>query len=152
MASKHLMRTVLSVAALAAAPGCGGTENATPDAPQPDALSMCDPARPSLTYAELYTRYFATGTPGHCANEDCHGDTSYNLWSCGSTKDKCFDGMVNYGLINTRMPLSSRLGDPGSSPLQWVNPNGPMPADDVRRFDEGRDAILAWMAACAPEG
>jgi hypothetical protein len=144
------MNTALcSLAALALAAGCGGTENTAPDA-RPDALSMCDPTLPSLTYTQLYTRYFATGTPGHCANEDCHGDVSYNSWSCGSNKDKCFTGMLNYGLINTGMPLSSRLGDPGSSPLQWINRNGPMPADDIRQFPEGRDAILAWIAACAP--
>jgi hypothetical protein len=151
MSSTHIMRTVLPAAALALSLGCGsGSESPTPDAPQPDALSMCDPARASLTYTELYTRYFAAGTRGNCATEDCHGDTSYNLWSCGSNKDKCFSGMANYGLINTRTPLSSRLGDPGSSPLRWFNVNGPMPADNPTPFDEGRDAIAAWIAACAP--
>jgi hypothetical protein len=30
-----------------------------------------------------------------------------------------------------------------------VNPAGNMPKDALKSFDEGRDAIQAWAAACA---
>jgi hypothetical protein len=149
MSSTYLpMRMILCSIALVLAAGCGKTEDAGPDA-APDALAMCDTTLPAMTYTQLYTSYFAKGTPGHCAEEDCHGEVSYNSWSCGSTKDKCFDGMANFNLIDTVNPLRSRLGSTRDSPLQWISRGGAMPADDIRQFPEGRDAILAWIAACA---
>jgi hypothetical protein len=149
VSTKILMQPVLVVAVAMA--GCG-TNNTTPDAAPPvDALTMCIPNAPALTYSQLYTRYFATGTPGHCANEDCHGDTTFNSWSCGSNKDKCFSGMVGIGLIDTVAPLASRIANPSTSPIAWVNMStGLMPADEFpRAFPEGRDAIQAWVRACA---
>jgi hypothetical protein len=111
-----------------------------------------DTAETPPTYSELYTRYFAPGTPGHCAMAGCHGDPMHNIWLCGTTKDTCYAGMtsVDAGLVNTLVPSASLIADPVNSPLSWVNPFGPMPMDTPGPFPEGRDAILAWIAAGAP--
>jgi|ERR1044071_2761255 hypothetical protein len=111
-----------------------------------------DTADPAPTYSELYTRYFAPGTPGHCATAGCHGDPGHFIWLCGTTKDTCYAGMVSLDsrLINTEVPRLSLIADPANSPLSWINPNGAMPMDKPGPFPEGRNAILAWIAAGAP--
>ena len=110
-----------------------------------------DTAEPPPTYRELYARYFAPGTPGHCAMAGCHSDPNYVIWICGTTSDTCYTGMTSpeSGLINTAVPRLSLIADPVNSPLSWVNPNGPMPFDHPGAFPEVRDAILAWIAAGA---
>jgi hypothetical protein len=76
------------------------------------------------------------------------------IWLCGTTKDTCYAGMTSpdAGLINTAVPRRSLIADPVSSPLSWFNPFGPMPmgTPGPGPFPEGRDAILAWLAAGAP--
>jgi hypothetical protein len=57
--------------------------------------------------------------------------------------------MVQVGLINPKNPAASMLGNPTQSPLSWVNPTGNMPFDATGEFPAGRDAIVAWVAACA---
>ena len=119
--------------------------------PGPDAAPGCvpPPGNTAPTYTQLFARYFAPGTPGHCANDNCHNG-QFNTWQCGFTKDSCYRGMATMGgLINTSNPTASVIGDPRNSPLSWINPNGPMPFDTPGPFPEGRDAILAWVAACA---
>lgn len=111
-----------------------------------------DTAEPPPTFRELYTRYFAPGTPGHCATDGCHAGANYVIWVCGTTSDTCYAGMTSpdSGLINTQNPRLSLILDPASSPLSWFNPNGPMPYDKPGPFPEGRDAIQAWILAGAP--
>jgi hypothetical protein len=114
-------------------------------------VSMPD-AGPPPTYTELYARYFADGTQGHCAKAGCHGDPGHNTWLCGPTKDSCYAGMVAAGIIDPASPRASTIGDPKNSPINWVNPNGPMPFDQPSPpvpFPEGRAAIVAWVAAGA---
>ena len=132
-------------AALVVVAACG-SDSAVPDG------GACTPPKITTapTYGELYTRYFAAGTPGHCATSGCHLDAS-NGWACGTDKATCYAGMVSIDIIRPATPLLSRIGDPASSPLRWVNLNGPMPQDAAMPFPEGRDAILAWVAACAQD-
>jgi hypothetical protein len=135
---------VVSLVALAFA-ACG-----TDVPPGPDAIAMtCNPNATAPTYTELYNKYFAAGTPGHCATAECHADPKHESWLCGPTKDVCYNGMVQINLINLSNPAASRIADPLSSPLNWFNPAGPMPADNPAPFPEGRDAIQRWVAACA---
>ena len=144
---RALTRLLLpSVLALTLA-ACGGSEN-----PGPDAQTMCMPSASAPTYAMLYTRFFAPNSTGHCANDNCHGEVGFNVWKCGANKDTCFQGMVTEGLINPSNPLASKIADRKLSPLTWVNTdgNGFMPADGPAQSTEGRDAILAWVSACAP--
>lgn len=110
-----------------------------------------DTAEPPPTYSELYTRYFAPGTPGHCAMAGCHGDPKHLIWLCGTDKDTCYAGMTSpeAGLINTMVPRRSLIINQELSPLSWFNPLGPMPYDHPGPFPEGRDAIRAWVAAGA---
>ena len=135
-----------SISSLAAAlllvAACGGTD--------PRSVPPCVPDSTAPTYSELYTRYFAPGTAGHCADSGCHGG-QFVIWLCGSDKDTCYRGMTSpaSGLIDTEMPNASLMIDTRSSPLSWFNPNGPMPQDTPGAFPEGRDAIRAWVAACA---
>jgi hypothetical protein len=58
--------------------------------------------------------------------------------------------MLQVGLINPEQPQASLIGNPNQSPVSWVNPTGNMPFDATGPFPAGRDAILAWVAACAP--
>ena len=137
-----MSRTTSLVISLLAVAACGSDSGGTPD-------SMPD-AGPPPTYTQLYTRYFAVGTRGHCANDGCHGGPNFNIWLCGTDKNTCYTGMATMaGIINTGNPKTSLIADPASSPLSWINPNGPMPQDSPGPFPEGRDAIFAWVAAGA---
>lgn len=144
MADLSIEKLVLSLIVLAA---CGGSSNS----PSPDAAAPCVPNSSAPTYSELYTRYFAAGTPGHCATSGCHAGANYNIWLCGNDKSTCYTGMATQaGLIDTSNPTASKIADPQTSPLIWIDPvNGVMPQDALGPFPEGRDAILAWVAACA---
>ncbi|HEX4341218.1 MAG TPA: hypothetical protein VH062_35155 [Polyangiaceae bacterium] len=128
------------------------TEPAPSANPPPTAAPPCTPPPGSVapTYTELYEKYLAKGQPGHCATAHCHADPDHDVWLCGDDKSSCYAGMVKVGLINPKEPLKSLIGDPTESPLSWVNPTGNMPFDGTGPFPEGRDAILAWVAACAP--
>lgn len=133
------------LAALVVVAACG-----VDTSPPGDAVAPCVPpaSGSAPTYTELYTKYFAPKTPGHCATAECHLD-GVQGWTCGLTKDQCYAGMVAIGLIDTKVPTRSVIGDPRSSPLSWVNPSGPMPQDTPGSFPEGAAAIRAWVAACA---
>ena len=58
--------------------------------------------------------------------------------------------MVSVGLIDTTHGDQSMIGNTADSPLSWINPNGNMPFDALGPFPTGRDGILAWVGACAP--
>ena len=115
-----------------------------------DASIQCVPPAPGTapTYTQLYTRYFAVGTPGHCANSGCHFNGN-NGWTCGPNKDTCYAGMVAQGLINPANPRASLIGDRQRSRLRWVSPSGDMPRDNTASNDAARDEIIAWVTACA---
>jgi len=73
------------------------------------------------------------------------------VWLCGDSKSSCYAGMVSVGLVDPADPVHSLIGDERRSPLSWIDPaGGNMPFDHTGEFPEGRDAILAWVAACAP--
>lgn len=150
-----LFRSVICSALLVTV-ACGGDSDNTPpvDAPVgmmgPDAQVPCNMANPAPTYTELYNTYFAVGTAGHCAMEGCHGDPGHNVWLCGPDKSTCYQGMLGEGLINMANPVASKLSDPNTSPLIWVNSrNGFMPQDALRANAAGADAINKWALACA---
>jgi hypothetical protein len=105
---------------------------------------------PAPSYASLFTNYFAAGTHGHCADAGCHNDPKHHVWICGTTPASCYQGMVGATLISRTDPTHSLIADPENSPLSWVNPIGPMPFDAPGPFPEARQAILAWVAAGAP--
>lgn len=152
------MRHPFVLSALVLCEACGTAPGAAPEpgAP-PDPLRPDPPSAPCTapaagnapTYTELFDQYFAEGRPGHCATAGCHAEPGFNEWLCGDSKDSCYAGMVQIGLINPKNPLASMIGDPTQSPLSWVNPTGNMPFDATGPFPAGRDAILAWVAACA---
>lgn len=152
------MKHLAALVALLACEGCGATpgtqaDATTPPDPAPTAMpaASCPPAAGTApTYAQLFEQYFAKGTPGHCANAGCHASPGFNEWLCGDTKDSCYQGMVQVGLINPEKPQASLIGSPSQSPLSWLNATGNMPFDATGPFPAGRDAILAWVAGCAP--
>ena len=152
---RSMKRLILATAAILI-PGCGS--NSPPaahpvrDSGAPLVEQKCTPPTDGVapTYAELYAKYFAPGTPGHCATSHCHGNPGFDVWLCGDSKDSCYAGMVSVGLVNPADPVHSLIGDEQSSPLSWINPaGGNMPFDHTGAFPEGRNAILAWVAACA---
>jgi hypothetical protein len=144
------MKRLLFALALGAA-ACGGTER-QPTGLFPQQAAACTPATDASApaYSELYADYFAAGTPGHCATSHCHGAPGANVWTCGDSPSSCYDGMVRAGLIDVGEPARSLIADPQRSPLLWVNPAGDMPFDSSTPLPAARDAILAWVAACAP--
>ena len=97
----------------------------------------------------LFAEYFAPETPGHCATSGCHADPGHNVWLC-ATRDTCYRGMVQVGLIDPDDPTRSAIADPSRSPLTWVNAaGGNMPLDAQNANAEARDAITTWIAAGA---
>lgn len=151
---RSVIRSALLMTAVAA---CGGSDNADPDAAVdamlpsgPDAQVPCNMANAAPTYTELYNTYFAVGTPGHCAMEGCHGDPGHNVWLCGTDKATCYQGMLGEGLIDMTNPVASKLSNPNTSPLIWINARGGfMPQDALRANAAGADAITKWALACA---
>jgi hypothetical protein len=102
------------------------------------------------TYRDLFTMYFAPGTPGHCATAGCHADPGHNVWTCND-EESCYQGMIEVRLIDPDNPEQSDLIDEHRSPLTWINPNGGnMPLDAQGANELGRAAIEAWIAAGAP--
>lgn len=152
------MRSLLALVPLLLCEACGSPADVQPESTAPDpsltgpAPTPCvPPARGNApTYTELFDQYFAKGTPGHCATAGCHASPGFNVWLCGDTKDSCYAGMVGVGLIDPQHPLGSLIANPTQSPLSWINPTGSMPFDATAPLPAGRDAILAWVAACAP--
>lgn len=132
---------------LLAACGTDGVE------PQKHEVVPCVPATTgnrTPTYTELFETYFAPGKPGHCATAGCHADPGHDTWLCGDTKESCYRGMVQVGLIDPDDLAHSMIADSVRSPLAWVAPSGNMPFDAPTPFPAGGDAIVSWVAACAP--
>jgi hypothetical protein len=128
-----------------------GTAPTTPTPPRDAAVVACTPPANStaLTYTQLFAQYLAPGTPGHCATSGCHADPGHNVWLCGTTAASCYPGMVQAGLVDPASPTASMIADPVHSPLAWVSASGNMPFDAPNPFPAGRDAVVAWVAACA---
>ncbi|HET7503840.1 MAG TPA: hypothetical protein VFK02_22620, partial [Kofleriaceae bacterium] len=97
------------LAVLVIASGCG-TDTADPDARAP---CVAPATGSSPTFTQLYTKYFASGTPGHCATGGCHlSEADSTGWVCGTSKATCYQGMVGIGLIDTQFPQFSVIADP----------------------------------------
>jgi hypothetical protein len=126
----------------------------SPTSPAPEAASSGEAGSGDRapTYTELFDNYFAPGTPGHCATAGCHADPAHNLWLCGITRDTCYAGMLEVGLIDAENPSHSSIANPVRSPLTWINAaGGVMPLDAQGPNDAAREAITAWVAAGAPD-
>ena len=124
---------------------CGSSPEAAPSngEPAPDAA-------PAPRYSELFDDYFAPNTPGHCATAGCHADPGHTVWRCGPTKDDCYSGMVEVGLIDQANPTHSAIVDAHRSPLTWINPSGGnMPLDAQLSNAAAAEALRAWVAAGA---
>jgi hypothetical protein len=134
------MGTLAALAPACASPSSFASEG---EATEPIGAS----AAPS--FEELFTTYFDKGTPGHCAIAGCHADPGHNVWLC-MTKDTCYQGMVEVGLIDVADPTHSEIADPKLSPLTWINPSGgTMPLDAQGDNHAAGEAITAWVAAGA---
>jgi len=101
------------------------------------------------TYTQLFTNWFAAGTPGSCANGNCHGNTSNGGWKCGQTAATCFTGMTGKGFVNTTTPKNSSIISATNSPLRWFSPSGNMPQNNAVANADGKKAVLAWVCAGA---
>src|SRR5262249_29879922 len=111
------MKRLLLVSLLSLSAACGAPDQASPQPPDSG-------FGPALTYTELFAQFFAPGTPGHCATAGCHADPGHNVWLCGTTKDSCYNGMVQVGLVDPAHPPASMIVDPTLSPLTWIDPTG----------------------------
>jgi hypothetical protein len=147
-------RAGLQRGALLLALACGAPASTAPHPGPPArvALPAAKDAGPAPRYTDLFDRYFAPGTPGHCATAGCHADPGHNVWLCGTTRDTCHAGMLDVGLIDVREPTRSLIADPARSPLTWINAaGGIMPLDAQGPNEAAREAITAWVAAGAPD-
>lgn len=125
--------------------GCGASANPSASGAEPSVEET-----PAPKYSELFESYFAEGTPGHCATAGCHADPGHTVWRCGPTKDDCYAGMTEIGLIDAANPARSAVVDPHRSPLTWVNPEGGnMPLDAQGVNVTAAEALRAWVEAGA---
>ena len=138
-----ITRRTLLLAALTTA--CSASPDPSGSGTQPSVDGAKAPS-----YSELFDAYFALGTPGHCATAGCHADPNHTVWRCGPTKDDCYAGMSEIGLIDAANPAHSAIVDPHRSPLAWINPaGGNMPLDAPGANDGAADALRAWVEAGA---
>lgn len=141
------------IACVAMAAACSSsTDNMAPDGGSAAVACTPDPNSTAPTYTQLYTKFFAPGTPGHCATPGCHADQGHVIWLCGTSAAQCYQGMVGEGLINPNNPAASAIGSATASPIFWVNMSAPipMPADASSTPNAaGKAAIQAWVANCA---
>jgi hypothetical protein len=107
----------------------------TPDVLEPPPAAA--PARPSLRWAALYTRYFGPGTDGSCASrKGCHAEAMGDA-------DAAYRWLAQRGYIaGSRSPLVS----PSNSCLRWFGGN--MPPRGAPNDSAVRD-LEAWVAAGA---
>lgn len=130
---------------LASTPACGAAPSASEMGAEPAVAATQAPR-----YSELFDAYFAPGTPGHCATAGCHADPGHTVWRCGPTKDDCYAGMSEVGLIDSANPARSAIVDEHRSPLTWINPaGGTMPLDAQNTNVTAAQALRAWVAAGA---
>jgi hypothetical protein len=60
--------------------------------------------------------------------------------------------MLDIGLIDAHEPRRSLIANPSRSPLTWINAaGGIMPLDAQGPNEAAREAIIAWVAAGAPD-
>jgi hypothetical protein len=140
--TRSLARFLLLLGALTEA--CGSAEvSPGRGEPSPDAAK-------APTYTELFDAYFAANTPGHCATAGCHADPGHTVWRCGPTKDDCYAGMSEVGLLDSVDPTHSVIIDPHRSPITWINAaGGNMPLDAQGPNATASEALRAWVAAGA---
>jgi hypothetical protein len=136
----------VTFAALAACSAGDARTFGSPETPGSADAGLALPEDPT-DWSYVYARYFGEGTPGHCGNAGCH-DEKRKGFSCGATKDSCYEGLVGAGLVDTKNPLASVLGDPKRSPLAWFG-EGLEPFDDPSPNAEAAQAITRWLEAGA---
>jgi hypothetical protein len=125
--------------------GCGSAPGTSTSDTQPSVDVTTAPS-----YANLFAMYFGPGTPGQCATAGCHADPEHTVWRCGPTKDDCYAGMLQIGLIDSTNPARSAIVDAHRSPLTWINPaGGNMPLDAQGPDATAGEALRAWVAAGA---
>jgi PQQ-like domain len=98
------------------------------------------------TFTDVFDTLLGPNTPGHCTNAGCHQNTHAGF-RCGRTKDECYQGLLDKGLVTPDDPSDSPLGQKDVSPLAWFG--GPMPADNPVPNPAAAAKITAWLQAGA---
>jgi hypothetical protein len=125
--------------------GCsGGAEG-----PPPESDGGVDAPVTPMTWTELYGTYFGPSTPGHCGQSSACHQMSQGGFTCGTTADSCYKGMVAAFLIDPTHPTMSAIADPNQSPLVWFGGN--MPRDNLASNAQAKIDVAAWVAAGAQE-
>ncbi len=106
-----------------------------------------DDAATGPTWSSVYAAYFAPGTPGHCSNAGCHA-ASRGGFKCGTTKDTCYQGLIDSQLVSTSLKEKSPIAG-SSSPLVWFNSRGTMPDDNRKANAQAASDIKTWLASGA---
>jgi hypothetical protein len=127
--------------------GPTATEDRMPSAPDA-APTACAATLDDATWTKLYTTYFAPGTEGHCGR--CHGATPNGGLLVGDTEQSFLSGLVDRGLVDPVNPALSLLIDPQASPVNWFNPNGPMPRDNAIPNPQAAADVTAWLTSMKP--
>jgi hypothetical protein len=118
-----------------------------------------DASKDPNQWAYVYLRYFGPGTAGHCGNAGCH-DQMRSGFHCGTTRDACYAGLIDKGLIDLAHTSDSILVNPAQTPLAWFGGAGSqavdgtpvpgkMPADQAVVNEEAAGAVLHWVRAGA---
>lgn len=101
----------------------------------------------AMTWTRVYNEILGPGTPGHCSGTGgCHTQNRGGF-KCGTTKDSCYQGLVESGQIVPGAPALSPLVDESQSALVWFG--GGMPLDNPEPNPEAAAAVKAWVLAGA---
>jgi hypothetical protein len=99
------------------------------------------------TWTEVYDKLLGPNTPGHCGGPGrCHS-TERSGFMCGTTKDSCFQGLLDAKLIDPANPPASAIISPVESPLSWFG--GGMPLDLDEANPAAAASLTAWVRAGA---
>jgi hypothetical protein len=138
---------ILLLCSLSASFACG-----TPGHLAVDGAETSEGDTGAPTWTQLYDGIFGpTGSSSCSLNGGCH-TTNQGGFTCGTTSDTCYTGLVNAGLIAPGgSAATSVLVDPSASPLCTPTLGGTMPPQGACPTTAQIAQIQAWLATGAPE-
>ncbi|MFO0658720.1 MAG: hypothetical protein U0165_02645 [Polyangiaceae bacterium] len=125
--------------ALAELGGSGGTAGSSGSAGSAGSTSG------GVTWTQLYNEVFGPTGTSHCTGSSCHTNLKGGF-KCGTTKDTCYTGFVNAGLVSPGSSASSSvIVDPAQSPLCGTL-GGSMPQGGTCVTSAQITEIKSWLA------
>jgi hypothetical protein len=140
--------------------GDTGMSDAGSDAAHLPTVCVSGGAHSGSRWQDLYACYFGPTGIANCAfNGSCHVDPPTNFWSCGTSKDSCYQGLTSSGVF---FVPDGGMMDPTTTSfynaLRTVDMNGVIggglmpgyPLDGVFFTPDDMSRIAAWIKLGAP--